>query len=104
MGQSPSVPSLAVLYGTPEPLLTLGGSLLISYIAYVSTARLIPLLREDFIAKGLKGIDLLKGYKRENGKLQGPALSVGSNRIRQHHIRTKANYSLASATEWSQQE
>lgn len=76
MGQGVSSPSLSALYGTPEPLLTLGGSLLISWIAYVSTAALIPRLREDFIAKGLKGIDLLKGHKRENGKLQGPALSV----------------------------
>ena len=76
MGQAASSPSLAALYGTPEPLLTLGGSLLISYIAYAATAALIPRLRQDFIAKGLKGIDLLKGYKRENGKLQGPALSV----------------------------
>ena len=78
MGQAPSTPSLSALYGRPEPLLTLGGSLLISYVAYLGTATLIPRLRQDFIAKGLKGIDLLKGYKRENGKLQGPALLVCS--------------------------
>ena len=74
---SSSSSSLSSLYGNPEPLLTLAGSLLISYLAYLATAGLIPRLRDDFIAKGLKGVDLLKGYKRDkDGKLQGPALCV----------------------------
>jgi UDP-N-acetylglucosamine--dolichyl-phosphate N-acetylglucosaminephosphotransferase len=79
MGQTFSSPSLASLYGTPEPALTLLGSLVISYVAYISTSALIPRLRDDFVSKGLKGIDLLKGYPRDakTGKMQGPELSVG---------------------------
>jgi UDP-N-acetylglucosamine--dolichyl-phosphate N-acetylglucosaminephosphotransferase len=74
MGQGHSSDLLAA-YRTPEPLLTLAGSLGISYVAYVATSALIPRLRNDFIAKGLKGIDLLKGYERDDGgKLKGPAL------------------------------
>lgn len=74
MGQSTSS-TLLSSYGAPEPLLTLAGSLCISYCAYVATSALIPRLRNDFIAKGLKGIDLLKGYERDDGgKLKGPAL------------------------------
>lgn len=74
MGQTPSSTLLST-YGAPEPLLTLGGSLAISYAAYVATVALIPRLKNDFIAKGLKGIDLLKGYQRDDGgKLKGPAL------------------------------
>jgi UDP-N-acetylglucosamine--dolichyl-phosphate N-acetylglucosaminephosphotransferase len=74
MGQSASS-TLVSTYGAPEPLLTLAGSLGISYIAYVATGALIPRLRNDFIAIGLKGIDLLKGYERDDGgKLRGPAL------------------------------
>ena len=74
MGQSASS-TLVSTYGAPEPLLTLAGSLGISYIAYVATSALIPRLRNDFIAIGLKGIDLLKGYERDDGgTLKGPAL------------------------------
>lgn len=74
MGQTASSALLST-YRAPEPLLTLAGSLGISYCAYVATSSLIPRLRKDFIAKGLKGIDLLKGYERDDGgKLKGPAL------------------------------
>ncbi|KAK9893775.1 hypothetical protein P389DRAFT_212899 [Cystobasidium minutum MCA 4210] len=81
MGQSTSS-TLLSSYGAPEPLLTLAGSLCISYCAYVATSALIPRLRNDFIAKGLKGIDLLKGYERDDGgKLKGPALPESSGMI-----------------------
>jgi hypothetical protein len=77
LSSSTNPSSLSSLYGSPEPLLTLASSLVISYLAYLATASLIPRLRDDFIAKGLKGVDLLKGYKRDkDGKLQGPALCV----------------------------
>lgn len=64
--------------GLPEPLLTIAGSGFISVVAYHATAALVPLLKDDFIAVGLKGIDLLKGNGRDakTGKLSGPALYV----------------------------
>lgn len=61
-------------YNTPEPLLTLLVSLSISFLAYKLTSDLIPRLSRDFVRIGLKGIDLLKGHKRVNGRLQGPEL------------------------------
>jgi len=66
----------SITYNTPEPLLTLLTSLSISYVAYALTSSLIPRLRDDFVKIGLKGIDLLKGYKRENGRIKGPELWV----------------------------
>lgn len=78
MGQHMSSLSIISFHGPPEPLLTLLGSLTISYVAYLATASLIPRLRNDFVGKGLKGVDMLKGYERDSksGKLQGPELYV----------------------------
>lgn len=67
---------LSGLSGTPEPLLTVAGSVAISIIAYYATKALVPLLADDFISVGLKGVDLLKGHGRDpkTGKPAGPAL------------------------------
>lgn len=78
MGQIVSAASVTAVYGTPEPFVTLLGSLVISYLAYALTAALIPRLRNDFVKIGLKGVDLLKGYSRDaqTNRVQGPELSV----------------------------
>ncbi|KAI5475833.1 UDP-N-acetylglucosamine-dolichyl-phosphate N-acetylglucosaminephosphotransferase [Pseudohyphozyma bogoriensis] len=52
--------------GAAEPLLTLCASLAISGTAYVLTARLVPLLGDTLVAKGLGGRDMLKrGFRRD---------------------------------------
>lgn len=43
-----------------EPALTLLTSLGLSYLAYSLTARLVPLLGSNLVAKGLGGYDMLK--------------------------------------------
>ena len=43
-----------------EPALTLLTSLGLSYLAYTLTARLVPLLGPNLVAKGLGGYDMLK--------------------------------------------
>ena len=83
MGQNVPSATFTSLSGPPEPLLTLLGSAIITYMAYATTAALIPRLRNDFVAKGLKGIDMLKGYERDpqNGKLKGPELYVDRGHV-----------------------
>ena len=43
-----------------EPALTLLTSLGLSWLAYTLTARLVPLLGPNLVAKGLGGFDMLK--------------------------------------------
>jgi hypothetical protein len=49
-----------------EPLYAVVASSALSGIAYVLVDALIPRLGPNFVAKGLKGIDQLKGYRSKD--------------------------------------
>jgi UDP-N-acetylglucosamine--dolichyl-phosphate N-acetylglucosaminephosphotransferase len=66
-----------------ESLWPLLACLGVSALAYTLTAWLVPRLGPSFVAKGLKGIDMLKGYPRNaEGRLDGPPLCVAWLRSR----------------------
>jgi hypothetical protein len=49
-----------------EPLYALVASSALSGLAYVLVDALIPRLGPNFVAKGLKGVDQLKGYRTKD--------------------------------------
>ncbi len=51
-----------------DPTLTLAACLLLSVASGLLTAALIPKIGPHFKAKGIKGLDLLKGYDRRPSK------------------------------------
>ncbi|GAA99463.1 uncharacterized protein L969DRAFT_619951 [Mixia osmundae IAM 14324] len=64
---------LAAFAAENETAFTLLAAAALSTVGYVATSRLIPVLAQGFVEKGLSGIDMLKGYPRDqHGRLQGP--------------------------------